>query len=123
LILQLFFGGVLTVQIFARGKSTVGTNAESTVYARNIPVSITGVCVSPVRPACQYTTFTHPLLTPFQGDILFLDPTEGCVVVIPQGLLDQTLALIPRLVADDDKVKEAVQRGMTVAEAFRTFRS
>lgn len=40
--------GKLTSQIFALGKSTVGTNAESTVYARNVPVSIAGVQVSPV---------------------------------------------------------------------------
>jgi regulator of RNase E activity RraA len=38
-------------QIFALGKSTVGTGAESTVYARNVPVSISGVTVSPVRMA------------------------------------------------------------------------
>ncbi|EXJ54097.1 hypothetical protein A1O7_09434 [Cladophialophora yegresii CBS 114405] len=89
--------------IFALGRSTVGTNAESTVYARNIRVTITGVSVSP-------------------GDILFCDPVEG-VVVIPRDLLDETLSLIPKLVADDDKVKDAVQNGMTVAEAFKTFRS
>lgn len=46
---------------------------------------------------------------------------EG-VVVIPQELLDATLELMPKLVAADDKVKEAVQGGMTVAEAFKAFR-
>ncbi|EXJ90701.1 hypothetical protein A1O1_03805 [Capronia coronata CBS 617.96] len=88
--------------IFALGKSTVGTNAESMVYARNVPVSITGVSVSP-------------------GDIVFCDPLEG-VVVIPQDLLDQTLALMPKLVSADEKVKEAVAKGVSVAEAFKTFR-
>ncbi|KEF57644.1 uncharacterized protein A1O9_05562 [Exophiala aquamarina CBS 119918] len=88
--------------IFAKGRSTVGTNAESVVYARNIPVSITGVEVS-------------------AGDIVFLDPEEG-VVVIPRGLLDGTLSLMPKLVSADDKVKEAVIDGMTVAEAFKKFR-
>lgn len=53
---------------------------------------------------------------------MFCDPLEG-VVVIPQDLLDETLSLMPKLVADDDKVKEAVKKGMTVAEAFKTFRS
>ncbi|EXJ82486.1 hypothetical protein A1O3_06299 [Capronia epimyces CBS 606.96] len=89
--------------IFALGKSTVGTNAESTVYARNVPVSITGVSVLP-------------------GDIVFCDPLEG-VVVIPQDLLDETLSLMPKLVSADDKIKEAVAQGMTVAEAFKAFRS
>ncbi|KIW26115.1 uncharacterized protein PV07_09242 [Cladophialophora immunda] len=89
--------------IFALGKSTVGTNAESVAYARNVRISITGVDVSP-------------------GDIIFCDPLEG-VVVIPLELLDETLSLMPKLVASDDKVKEAVLGGMPVAEAFRTFRN
>ncbi|OAL24093.1 hypothetical protein AYO22_05975 [Fonsecaea multimorphosa] len=89
--------------IFALGKSTVGTGAEATAYARNVRVSITGVDVSP-------------------GDIIFCDALEG-VVVIPQDLLDETLSLMPKLVAADDKVKDAVVGGMTVAEAFRTFRN
>ncbi|OAP55045.1 hypothetical protein AYL99_10745 [Fonsecaea erecta] len=88
--------------IFALGKSTVGIGAEATAYARNVRVSISGVDVSP-------------------GDIVFCDPLEG-VVVIPQDLLDETLSLMPKLVASDDKVKEAVLGGMTVGEAFRTFR-
>ncbi|RVX76023.1 hypothetical protein B0A52_00380 [Exophiala mesophila] len=88
--------------IYAQGRSTVGTNAESVVYARNVPVSITGVSVVP-------------------GDIVFLDPNEGAVV-IPQQLLDETISLMPTLVAADDKVKEAVVQGLTVAEAFKKFR-
>lgn len=43
-------------------------------------------------------------------------------MVIPRELLDDTLSLMPRLVAADDKVKEAVEKGMTVAEAFKKFR-
>lgn len=43
-------------------------------------------------------------------------------MVIPQQLLDETLSLMPRLVAADEKVKEAVDGGMTVAEAFKKFR-
>ncbi|KAK7883437.1 hypothetical protein LTR67_011259 [Exophiala xenobiotica] len=88
--------------IFALGMSTVGTGAESSVYARNVPVSISGVTVSP-------------------GDIVFCDLEEG-IVVIPQELLDETLSLMPKLVSADDKVKEAVENGMTVAEAFKKFR-
>lgn len=52
---------------------------------------------------------------------MFGDPEEG-VVVIPRGLLDETLELMPKLVAADDKVKEAVLNGMTVADAFKQFR-
>ncbi|RMZ91331.1 hypothetical protein DV736_g1412, partial [Chaetothyriales sp. CBS 134916] len=88
--------------IFATGKSTVGSGAESSVYGHNLPVTIKGVKVSP-------------------GDIVFCDPSEG-VVVIPQDLLDDTIQLMPRLVAADDKVKEAVKEGMAVAVAFKKFR-
>jgi regulator of RNase E activity RraA len=56
-----------------------------------------------------------------KGDIIFCDPVEG-VVVIPQDLLDETLTLIPKLVAADEKVMGAVSSGLPVAEAFRWFR-
>ncbi|KAK5443442.1 hypothetical protein LTS15_010587 [Exophiala xenobiotica] len=55
------------------------------------------------------------------GDIVFCDLEEG-IVVIPQELLDETLSLMPKLVTADDKVKEAVENGMTVADAFKKFR-
>lgn len=41
----------LTEQVFAQGRSTVGTGAEASVYARNIPVSVSDVRVSPVSKA------------------------------------------------------------------------
>ena len=47
------------MQIFALGKSTVGTNAEASVYARNIPISITGVAVSPVRTEAELSRLTY----------------------------------------------------------------
>ena len=84
---------------------------------------------SPVWKSYQYASAlwlrssTWAILTSFfQGDIIFCDPLEG-VVVIPHDLLDDTLLLIPKLIAADDKVKEAVKGGMSVAEAFKTFRN
>ena len=56
-----------------------------------------------------------------QNDIIFCDPVEG-TVVIPRNLLEDTLNLMPKLVSADDKVKEAVMDGMSVAEAFKKFR-
>lgn len=56
-----------------------------------------------------------------QGDIIFCDPVEG-VVSIPKNLLDDTLSLMPKLVSADNKVLEAVSKGMPVAEAFSKFR-
>ncbi|KAK2768424.1 hypothetical protein FQN54_000279 [Arachnomyces sp. PD_36] len=88
--------------IWARGTSAVGAGAESKAGARNVPISINEVSVSP-------------------GDIVFCDPVQG-VVVIPKSLLEDVLALMPKLVAADDKVKQDVLKGSTVFEAFRKHR-
>lgn len=47
---------------------------------------------------------------------------EG-VVVIPRELLGPVLELMPKLISMDDQAKEAVTNGMTVTEAFKTFRA
>lgn len=52
---------------------------------------------------------------------MFCDPVEG-IVTIPQDKLDAVLDLLPKLVAADEKVKEAVESGMTVKEAFAKYR-
>jgi len=44
-------------------------------------------------------------------------------VAIPSELLDQVLEVMPKLVAMDDKVKEAVLQGETVNDAFKKFRT
>ncbi|KAM5445555.1 hypothetical protein MaudCBS49596_007375 [Microsporum audouinii] len=93
----------LQFPVWARGTSTVGAGAEAKAALRNVPISIQGVTVSP-------------------GDILFCDPLEG-VVVIPNGLIDDVLELMPKLVAADEKVKMDVLNGSTVFEAFKKHRS
>ncbi|PKY02622.1 DlpA domain protein [Aspergillus campestris IBT 28561] len=90
--------------VWAQGTSTVGTGAEAKPGARNVPVTVGGgVTVSP-------------------GDIIFCDPLEG-VVFIPRDLLDQVLDVMPKLIAMDDKVKDAVGQGMSVFDAFKQFRT
>ncbi|KAJ5169414.1 Ribonuclease E inhibitor RraA/Dimethylmenaquinone methyltransferase [Penicillium coprophilum] len=88
--------------IWARATSTVGTNAEAKAGARDVPISIGGVTVSP-------------------GDIIFCDPLEG-VVAIPRELLGQVLELMPKLTTMDGNAKEAVAQGMSVTDAFKKFR-
>ena len=44
-------------------------------------------------------------------------------MAIPRDLLDQVLDLMPKLVAMDDKVKEAVAGGEPVFTAFQKFRT
>ncbi|KAJ5168395.1 uncharacterized protein N7482_003989 [Penicillium canariense] len=89
--------------VWARGTSTVGTGAEAKAAVRDVPISIQGVTVSP-------------------GDIIFCDPMEG-VVAIPRDLLGPILDLMPRMVRMDDQARAAVIDGMTVTEAFKTFRA
>ncbi|EDN03730.1 predicted protein [Histoplasma mississippiense (nom. inval.)] len=91
------------LQIWARATSTVGTSAEAKPGARNVPVKIGGVTVSP-------------------GDIAFCDPLEGAAV-IPAELLDEVLALVPKLAAADEKVKEDVLSGASVFDSFNKHRS
>ena len=47
---------------------------------------------------------------------------EG-VVAIPRDLLGDVLAIMPKLISMDDQAKEAVAQGMSVTEAFKTFRA
>ncbi|KAL4808414.1 ribonuclease E inhibitor RraA/Dimethylmenaquinone methyltransferase [Aspergillus unguis] len=92
-----------SLPVWAKGTSTVGTGAEAKAGMRNVRIDVGGVGVE-------------------AGDIVFCDPLEG-VVVIPRDLLDQVLEKMPKLVEMDDKVKEAVEGGMSVFEAFKKFRA
>ncbi|KAL2866628.1 RraA family protein [Aspergillus lucknowensis] len=89
--------------VWAKGTSTVGTGAEAKPGLRGVSIDVGGVVVS-------------------QGDIIFCDPLEG-VVAIPRNLLDEVLQLMPKIVAMDDKVKEAVEKGSSAFDAFKQFRS
>ncbi|KAL4908157.1 hypothetical protein BDW74DRAFT_97687 [Aspergillus multicolor] len=91
-----------SLPVWAKGTSTVGTGAEAKPGLRNVRIDVGGVSVEP-------------------GDIVFCDPLEG-VVVIPKDLLDQVLEIMPGIVEADDRVKEAVEGGMSVFEAFKKFR-
>ncbi|KAL4788184.1 hypothetical protein BJX76DRAFT_345057 [Aspergillus varians] len=88
--------------VWAAGTSTVGTGAEAKAGFRDVRVEFGGVGVE-------------------AGDIIFCDPLEG-VVAIPRDLLDQVLEVMPKLIAMDDKVKEAVEQGSSVYDAFKKFR-
>lgn len=95
--------GGLGIPVWSQSTSTVGSGAEAKPVARNVRVSVAGVDVEP-------------------GDVVFCDPVEG-VVVIPRGLVDGVIEIMPKLVAMDDKVKEAVLKGWNVSRAFKEFRT
>jgi hypothetical protein len=44
------------------------------------------------------------------------------VVIIPRDKMEEVVELLPRLVQADDMVKQEVKKGMSVHEAFATFR-
>ncbi|EED24376.1 DlpA domain protein [Talaromyces stipitatus ATCC 10500] len=91
------------LHVWSKATSTVGTGAEAKAGLRNVPVDINGVTVD-------------------TGDIVFCDPLEG-VVVIPKDLLDDVLDLCPKLIAQDNKVKADVEKGMSVYEAMQKHRT
>lgn len=55
------------------------------------------------------------------GDLVFLDAVDG-VAIIPQEKVDEVVAMLPKLIEADDRVKEDVEKGMTVQEAFKKHR-
>ena len=59
------------------------------------------------------------IITP--GDLVFIDATNG-VVVIPHDLVSELVSLLPPLTVADDRVKGDVGNGMTVQEAFKKHR-
>ncbi|OKL60085.1 hypothetical protein UA08_04714 [Talaromyces atroroseus] len=91
------------LHVWSKATSTVGTGAEAKAGLRNVPIDFNGVTVN-------------------TGDIVFCDPLEG-VVVIPQDLLDDVLELSPKLIAQDDKVKADVEKGLSVFEAMKKHRN
>jgi regulator of RNase E activity RraA len=80
----------------------VGTGAEAKPHAIQVPLDIDGTIVKP-------------------GDLVFSDAKNG-VVIIPQDKVEEVVAMLPKLVEADDRVKEDVENGMTVQEAFKKHR-
>lgn len=54
------------------------------------------------------------------GDHIIAD--KGGVVSLPSELAEKVLDLIPGIVGADEKAAEAIRGGMSVQEAFKTFR-
>lgn len=44
------------------------------------------------------------------------------VIALPSDLAEKVLELIPGIVGADEKAAEAIRGGMSVQEAFKTFR-
>jgi regulator of RNase E activity RraA len=90
--------------IWSKGTSIIGAGAETKFHARNVAVKIGETTVE-------------------AGDIIMIDPFENGVVAVPQGKVDELLAILPKLVEADDKVIKDVEAGVSVQEAFKKHRN
>ncbi|KAF2674066.1 RraA-like protein [Microthyrium microscopicum] len=93
----------LSVPVWSKGTSIVGSGGEAKAWATDVPIQIDNTEVCP-------------------GDIVMIDPVERGAVCIPLKLLDKVLELLPKLVGADEKVIKDVEGGMTVQEAFKLHR-
>lgn len=92
------------LHVYATGTSTVGAGASSKV------ISIGGTC--DVENFGQVET----------GQVVMMD--DNGVVVIPKDVnIAELVELMEKLVKMDDHVKEDVETGMSVAEAFKKWRT
>jgi hypothetical protein len=89
--------------IWSKGTSIVGAGAETRFHARNVPVRIGETVVE-------------------AGDIVMIDPFENGVVAVPRGMVEELLAILPKLVEADEKVITDVEAGVSVQEAFKKHR-
>lgn len=93
----------LGIPVWSRGTSVVGAGEGTKVWAREVPLLLGDVEVSP-------------------GDIICADPEEQGVVVVPKDLVGKVLELCPKLTEADERVVEDVKGGGTVKEAFAKHR-
>lgn len=93
-----------TTSVFSRGLSTVGAGA----YAKPVSIGTT----------CQVTDFGCVKT----GEVIMID--ENGVVVIPHSVeIERLIQTMQELTAQDDRVKESVREGASVADAFRKWRT
>ncbi|KAK1071609.1 hypothetical protein LTR74_003239 [Friedmanniomyces endolithicus] len=84
--------------VYSRGLSAVGTSMEAKPWAVDVPLTIGGVRVEP-------------------GDVLCADEGEGVVCVIPRGMLEEVVALLPGLKEADEGVLGDVRGGVDFGTA------
>lgn len=92
--------------MFARGVGTTAGGAVCRPSEIQVPVKLT----STVQDA-----LIHP------GDYIIADLCG--VVCLPRDMAEKCLAAIPAIAAADEKCAEAIREGMSVEEAFKTYRA
>lgn len=92
-------------QVFARGTGTTAGGAVCFPSEVDVPIKL--------QSSIQDAT-VNP------GDYIIAD--QDGVVALPSDLAEKVLQLIPGIVDADVKAAEAIRGGMSVQEAFKTFR-
>lgn len=86
--------------VFCRGTHPADSLGRVMIEAHNVPIVCGGVLVRP-------------------GDLLLAD--DDGVVVVPADVAEEALSLAEEKVRGENKVREALAGGMSVAEAFQKF--
>ncbi|KAF4305608.1 hypothetical protein GTA08_BOTSDO07347 [Botryosphaeria dothidea] len=95
----------LEFPLFARGTGNTAGSAICFPSETDVPVKL-------------QSSIQEAVINP--GDYIIAD-LDG-VVCLPQGLAEKVLEIVPGIVAVDERCAEAIKNGMTVEEAFKTYR-
>ncbi|KAK7699171.1 hypothetical protein SLS57_012449 [Botryosphaeria dothidea] len=91
--------------LFARGTGTTAGGAICFPSETDVPVKL-------------QSSIQEAVINP--GDYIIAD-LDG-VVCLPQDLAEKVLEIVPGIVTADERCAEAIKNGMTVEEAFKTYR-
>lgn len=92
------------IPVWSRGTSIIGAGAETKFHAKEVGIQVGNVRVEP-------------------GDAVMIDEEERGVVCVPRGLVERVLEMLPGMVEADGRCEDAVKEGMSVKEAFATYRN
>ncbi|KAH8901779.1 RraA-like protein [Thozetella sp. PMI_491] len=95
----------LQFPLFARGVGTTAGGAVCFPSELNVPVNL-------------QSSIQEAIINP--GDFIIAD--QDGVVVLPNDLAEEVLKVIPAIARADEKCAEAIKGGMSVQEAFATYR-
>jgi len=87
------------------------------VFARGMAICAPNGVAYPARigeDVCLGSSGQIPIRT---GDVLVGD--ENGVAVIPKAMEEDVIRLLPKLVEQDEKVRQALENGSTAEEAFK----
>ncbi|ORY82585.1 ribonuclease E inhibitor RraA/Dimethylmenaquinone methyltransferase [Protomyces lactucae-debilis] len=127
------FGGIMALRAQMQGVQAVLVDGRirdvEEMRQLGLPVYSTGTSIAGAGAGagCKARFINEAIHIGHNGiicpeDLLFID-TEGICVLNGDLNLGELLAMLKKLSAQEERVKEAVRAGMTVSEAFKKYRS